>query len=166
MNTALSNSDIKRFFKGKVNIITYDQLNECETIDEVLGKYNRAVILYYWQTQPTVGHWCCVFRTPWNSIEFFNSFGSVPDKTLDDIPESFKALHGEDFKTLTRLLYESPNPIEYNDKCLQADDSSVCGRYCILRLCCSDIHIEQFQKLFTSNKRKNDQLVLKLFKTL
>lgn len=162
MDEALSNSDIKKFFNGKVNILTYDLLEDYDTIEQVMGKYGRAIILYFWQDEPKVGHWVTVFKTPRDTIEFFNSFGSVPDKTLDDIPVSFKATHGESFKRLTEMLLETPLQIEYNDKCLQQDDSSVCGYYCIVRLCCKDIPIERFQQLFTKNKRKNDELVLKL----
>lgn len=159
---SLSNKDISKFFGGKVNVLTYDQVSDCQTIEEVLGPDDRAVILYFWQTDPILGHWCAVFKTPRNTIEFFNSFGSVPDKTLNDIPIGFKKQHGEGFKTLTKLLYNSPNQIEYNNKCFQANDSSTCGRYCVLRLCCADIPIEQFQHLFTSNKKKNDSLVTAL----
>lgn len=162
MDVSLSNDDISEYLGNKVNILRYDQLNDYSNIDDVLDPYGRAVILYFWKAKPCVGHWTCVFKTPRNTIEFFNSYGTVPDKTLNDIPLAFKKSHGEDFKTLTKLLYDSGYEIEYNDKCLQQNDSSVCGRYCILRLCCEDIPIEQFQKLFTKNKKRNDELVLQL----
>jgi hypothetical protein len=162
MDYSLSNKDIMNFFDGKLNMMTYDQIANCRTIDEVLGPYEKCVILYFWQDKPKVGHWVTIFKTPRNTVEFFNSFGSVPDKTLDEIPTEFKNKHGEGFKSLCKLLYESPYEIEYNDKCLQDDTSSVCGRYVILRLCTEMIPIETFQKLFTKNKRKNDELVLSI----
>ena len=95
MNYSLSNNDIEKFFNGKINIYTYDQLSQFHNIDEVLSPYGRAIILYFWKRNPTEGHWIALFRTNRNTIEFFNSYGTVPDKTLNDIPTGFKKRNGK-----------------------------------------------------------------------
>jgi hypothetical protein len=167
MNKPLSSDDIYSFFDDNVNIYTYDQLADFNSIEEVLAPFGRAVLLYFWQTHPRMGHWTCLFKTPRGTIEFFDSLSTkkgVPDGVLSQIPHRFRDAHGEDYPYLTKLLYESPSQIEYNDKKLQNDSSSVCGRYCVLRLICDDLSIEQFQQLFSKNTQANDQLVLQLTK--
>ena len=164
MDYALSDKDIRNVFHGEVNVYTYDELEQFDTIDDMLYPYNRAVILYFWQSKPKYGHWCCVSKNK-NIITFVDSFGSVPDNVLDEIPRSFKRANGEDYKYLSSLLYNCPYEIHYNNKKWQNDSSCMCGRYAILWLICSDMMpIEKFQKLFTKNTTKNDRLVYDLTK--
>lgn len=161
MNEALTAKDIKEAFNGKINIYTYDELRKFKNIDDVLKPYGRAIILYFWDTEPHQGHWVGIFKTPRNSIEVFDSFGQV-DRPLYDIPKKFKIENNENYAYLSKLLYDSPYETEYNEKSLQNKMSSVCGRYCIARLALSDIPIEIFQKLFTNDTKKNDEIILEL----
>ena len=165
MDQALSSSDINNFFDDKIKILTYDQLKKYKSVDELLKPYGRVVILYFWEDEPKRGHWITCFGTKHNTIEFFDSLATKsgkPDMFLKDIPNQFKQSNGEDNPYLSKLLYECPEQIEYNDMKIQGDTSSTCGRHVILRLCCSDIPIETYQKLFTKNTKKNDELSVRL----
>ena len=95
-------------------------------------------------------------------IDFFDSFSSKPDHELKDIPKQFKMENGMEYPYLTKLLYESPYQIEYNDKVIQHKDSCCCGRYCAIRLSCPNLTIDEFNKLWSKDKKKNDLLSVKL----
>lgn len=164
MDYALSDKDIYNALSGNVNVYTYDQLERFSSLDQMLYPHNRAVVLYFWASKPKYGHWCCVSKHH-NIITFVDSFGSVPDDVLDEIPRSFKRANGEDYKYLSSLLYNCPYEVHYNDHKWQNDKSSMCGRYVILWLICSDMMpIERFQKLFTKDTNRNDRIVYELTK--
>jgi hypothetical protein len=166
MNNSLSSDDIISVFNGNINLFTYDQLDDIQNVDELLGDYGRAVILYFWKEAPKVGHWCCVSRCG-NTVTFVDSYGSVPDKVLNEIPQSFKRANGQDYKYLSDMLARCPYQVHYNDHKWQSDSSSVCGRYCIVWLaCCQKYTIERFQKLFGKDTTRNDRLVYELTKDI
>jgi hypothetical protein len=163
MNKALSSQNLKDMFDGKINIYTYDELSKYHTIDELLAPYGRCIILYFWQTEPsTYGHWTACFKLSNGDIEFYDPFSSIPDENLKEIPKSFRQKNGQDYPYLTKLLYECPYKIHYNDFTTQNEKSSVCGRYCALRVANADLDIDTFNKLWTKNTNNNDKLVLRL----
>jgi hypothetical protein len=162
VDIALSRDDLYNIFGGKLNIYTYDQIKKFKTIDELLGKYGRAIILYFWQNSPRYGHWTAVHRLTNGDIEFFDSFSSKPDHEFKDIPKNFRMSNGMDYPYLTKLLFECPYPIHYNNKPIQDDSSSCCGRYCSIRIASPYLTIDEFNKLWGKDKKKNDLLSVKL----
>jgi hypothetical protein len=157
----LSSTDLKNIFDGELKVMIYKELKKCKTIDEVLHPYNRVCILYNWT--PSVGHWTCLFKKD-NTIYFFDSFGSIPDGKTNygQIPKNIRNHMGLEYKYLTKLLYESPYEIDYNPMPIQDIKSSTCGRYCALRLALYDMTTEDFNKLFSKNKKLNDELIMNL----
>ena len=164
-NKALSSEDIKDIFGGKINVYTYDELQKFNNIDEVLSPYGRCIVLYFWQTKPsTYGHWTAIFKLDNNDIEFYDSFSSKPDDNLKEINKKFRQINGMDYPILTKLLYECPYKVHYNDFPTQDEKSSCCGRYCVLRVSCPDMDIDKFNKLWSKNTKNNDKLVVLLTK--
>ena len=162
MEKTLATSDIVNALEGKTNVYSYDEIKHYNSIDDLLKPYGKAVILYFWKDKPNkFGHWCCIFKTPRDTIEFFDSYGSV-EHLLKDIPTTFKNSHGMEFPYLSKLVYDSPYEYEYNDKKLQDNDSNVCGRYVIARLSTTDMPIQKFQKIFNKKPKENDMIVYKL----
>lgn len=157
----LSSTDLKDMFDGDLKVMLYKELKKCKTIDDVLHPYNRVCILYNWKSNE--GHWTCLFKKG-NTIYFFDSFGSIPDgKTnMGQIPKNIRNHMGLDYKYLTKLLYECPYEIDYNPISIQDNSSSTCGRYCALRMALDDMTTEDFNKLFTNNKKLNDELIMNL----
>lgn len=160
VDIALSKSDLYRIFDNKVNIYVYNEIKKFNSIDELLGKYQKCIVLYNWE--PNYGHWVSLSKLDNGDIDFFDSFSSKPDKELDNIPKQFKMANGMDYPYLTKLLYQSPYQIEYNDKVIQDDSSCCCGRYCAIRLSCPHLTIDQFNKLWGKDKKKNDLLSVRL----
>ena len=163
MNTALSRTDLRNMFNDRIQVYTYDEIKDYRNIDDLLGEYGRCIILYFWQTVPSCyGHWTACFKLGNGDIEFFDSFSSVPDGELKDIPKLFRNHNGMEYPYLTKLLYNSPYNIHYNNMKIQNDDSSCCGRYCALRIANADKSIDEFNKLWTRDTKANDKLVVRL----
>lgn len=168
---SLSNFDIKKMLKGKCNLISYDQLAKYKTIDEAMGKYGCLVILY--ETKEHYGHWTCVFKTH-NSkgeeiISFFDSYALPVDKELDFIDDDFKIYNNSYYPYLSKLLFESPLKIEYNEHELQdfSTKISTCGRWVVARLIFRDLPLKKFVKLFSSDPYiTSDELVTAFTMTL
>lgn len=156
---ALSSSDLKNIFGGKLKIMTYDKIKDYNNIDDLLGEDGRCCILYNWE--PSVGHWTCLFMGEDNKLYFFDSFGSVPDgKTnMGQIPKELRYKRGMEYKFLTDLLLNCPYDVDYNDKCLQDEKSSTCGRYCAVRMSFPDLTTDEFNSMFSDDLKKNDELI-------
>lgn len=133
-------------------IMTYKQLGAAAkrgaTLGDVLGPHGVLVLLYL--LKPNVGHWCVVFRRTPDVVEFFDSYSSVPDEEFRFVPRNFRAQSFQDYRWLTKLLYESPYRTEYNEIPFQADGPGIatCGRHCIARLAFSDLSIAEYQRRF------------------
>ncbi len=164
MDNPLSGQDIKNYFGGECNVISYNQIKKFKSINELLGKYGRCVILYIWAKNPEpFGHWQCVFKNKNGNIEVFDSFGSWIDSFLNKIDKNFRINTGQNYKYLTKLLYDSGYNVEYNDKKLQDSNSSTCGKWCVLRMMMNKLNIDEFNKLFSKNTKKNDLIILEIF---
>lgn len=157
LNVAYSNHDIKKKLNGKCEIITYDDLKNYSNVDQLLEKNGCVVILY--ETSKNYGHWICLFKTHDKKgkeiISFFDPYGFTVDDQLD---------YGniEYYPYLSKLLYESPYQIEYNEYPMQtfAKNISTCGPWCIARLIFKDLPLKDFHKLFKGNKNfTSDELV-------
>lgn len=149
---SLSSNDLLKLVNYKANLMTYPELTKFRTIDEALGPHKALIILY--ETRKNYGHWCCVFRRNNKIIEFFDSYGLLPDDELKFIPEHFRDLNNERLPHLTVLLYKSEAQIEYNDKQLQQKmkDINTCGRWVGLRLILRELPIDTFNYMFTKYK--------------
>lgn len=159
---ALSSDEVERAIDGKARIMSYPQLDNYDSIEKAWGK-DKAIILLY-ETSDSFGHWVLVMKTS-KGIEVFDSYGSSigkPDDELKIIPKKFRKESNQDYPHLTKLLYQSGLPVEYNEKRLQKDGSKIatCGRHCIVRLLTRDMPLAEYQKRITSNKKYNpDDLV-------
>lgn len=148
---ALSDSEISNLLEGKVNILTYPDLHKYNTIDELLGRYERCIILFCYK--PNYGHWTTLFIGGDGKLHFFNSYGDL-DKKYDGYPDSFLKLidkkyrreSKQDFTYLSTLMLRSNYELEYNDYEFQKLDDNIktCGRWCVLRLLYSELTDNKF----------------------
>lgn len=141
----LSGADIKAITNNQVRIVSYHELVNINSIDDLLGE-NRAVILLY-ETKQNFGHWTALFSIDDNTIEFFDSYGFAPDEEL-------KYATYDDQPYLTNLMNASNYKFLHNKTKLQtfAHDINTCGRWTALRVKMRDIPLSQFIKLFKGNK--------------
>lgn len=142
----LSGSDILKSIGYKANLLTYSQLSNFNTLDEVLGPFETLILLY--ETKKHFGHWVCLFRSCSNTITFFDSYGILPDDELLFIPSNFRRLNNEDYPHLTALLYKSGCIVDYNHHKLQGKKSNTCGRFVIIRILLKHLSNNEFSKLF------------------
>ncbi len=79
----LTGLDLQRITREDTNIRTYHQLENIESVEEVLGYKSKSCIILY-ETQHNIGHWCSVFLRPEDPrvIEFFDPYGNPPDSQL------------------------------------------------------------------------------------
>lgn len=153
--TALSNYEIDQILNGKTKILTYNILPHIGNIKELLEPYKNFILLY--MTEPNYGHWVCILKHP-DRIEFFDPYGgkNIPDKELDVIKDHVKEITNQDFPYLSKLIYESGLPIEYNNYQFQQynKDIKTCGRHCIVRVIFKNLLLDDYHKLMTLLKNK------------
>lgn len=135
VDVALWDYDIKRLLNNKIKILTYNQLKQYNDIYDIFYPYGYFILLY--MSKQNYGHWCCVLLHK-DRIEFFDPYGgnNEPDEQLEHINKQFKKQSNQDYPYLTKLLYESGVPIEYNDHKFQrlASNIKTCGRHCVVRI--------------------------------
>ena len=68
------------FFKPFLQEDAYEDLEKYDTIDEVLGKNNGAVILFQ-NESANAGHWVSLWKKD-NTIMYFDSYGLNVDEEI------------------------------------------------------------------------------------
>mgnify|MGYP003634866373 CR=1 FL=1 len=157
LNKSLSGEDIHKLID--CNVLTYSDLHRHKTIESILGKHKKAVLLYH--TSASYGHWTTIYEYN-NTIFFFDSYGSKLDSQLKYLNENLR----EDLKSnhtyLSQLLYNSNKKVEYNQYQFQSKSPGIatCGRWSIHRLKHPDISIEEYHKIFKEASKYIDKDVL------
>lgn len=147
----LSESDILNLIDDKANVLTYRELEEYDNINDALGNHKALILLY--ETKPNYGHWTCVFKVGKNKIQFFDSYGLFIDDEMNFVPNIFKETNYNDYRHLSKLLYNSGYKIYYNNYKLQSDSTdeqqiNTCGRFVAVRLALRDLTEDQFANIF------------------
>ena len=167
MDYSLSDDDIRKCLNGKTNIILYSELHKVKDINDLISPYNNCVILY--EHSPANGHWAVLtLNKHKNKLEYFNSFGMMPDDFLLTIPDqNRKELH-EDYPYLSKLMLNSPYNLEFNETPLQKDTPSIapCGRWVCARVLNANMPLHKFVKSFLGKDKKPDEIVYNLTKNL
>ncbi len=170
VSQSISETDIMNYFGYNVknDIITYSQLDEYKSIEELLPESKSWKIILI-EEKEYFGHWVLILRYN-NTIEFFNSYGTSPSYELDLIPDKQNEILGQDEKYLNKLLNIALGKFKiiYNKKRFQRLENNIntCGRWVILRI----IMLENFNMdlnkfiIFMDNLKKPyklnyDQLV-------
>lgn len=153
---SLSNYDIFDLLNKKIRILTYPELIKYKNINDVLYPNGCFILLY--MAKPNYGHWCCVIKHH-DNIEFFNPYGDgLPDDELSNIPAHFRKISNQSYPHLTWLLYNSGQPIEYNDNKFQKHGSGIatCGRHCVVRVSMKNLNLNEYAKFMKKIKRDLD----------
>ena len=162
----LSDADIKRVLGRGCRIIKYSQLKRYSSIERLLSKDVDYVILLY-QDHPNRGHWCCVCRYD-NIIEFFDAYGTYPDKELLWVPMKTRKQLKQDRAYLTYLFNRTDKEVIYNNVKYQDLDGDIktCGSHCthrIYRLIHNNMSLKDYYKYMTDMKKRTkhtyDELV-------
>jgi hypothetical protein len=133
----MDDTDIRYYFPD-ARIVSYSELSNYETIDDLLPKDLDYVFLLY-EEKPNYGHW--VLLSKYNDlIEYFDSYGGSIDEPLSWVPLEQRKIIGVGKPYLTNFLKNTNdndygliyNAYDFQD---ETDNKiSTCGRWCCLRL--------------------------------
>lgn len=167
VSKSLSEEDIKRYLKGKTKIISYTELYDYKTIDDLLAPYDNVFLLYL--TKPNYGHWTLIFKYPnKNEIHFFDSYGYKPDTEFKFIKNmEFRKASKQVYHYIVKLFLDAYDKykISYNNFQLQGHSLpskkiSTCGRWCIARWINSNMNEYQFYELFGGDRNNDKDLLV------
>jgi hypothetical protein len=150
VNRSLGDKEIKKLLGNETNILRYEELANYESIEQVLGKWANAVILY--PTGREIGHWVGVLYT-WDDkgkgiiIEFFDPYGISPDR--EGRVTGYRTPH-----LLSKLLQKANFPVHYNQYKFQEidDDVATCGRHVVNRIRNQHLPLKDYTRLFKLKK--------------
>lgn len=154
-NIALSNHDIFKILNKKVNIVTYPTLSKIRNINELFGEYPYFILLY--MSSHNFGHWIAIIKHN-DRIEYFDPYGgndNFPDEALKNINPEFKKISLQDKPYLTRLLYNTKYPIEYNNYNFQKHGNNIrtCGRHCVVRCLLHHYLLDEYKEILSIIKK-------------
>jgi hypothetical protein len=147
MDYSLSGADLLANSGGKGKIVLYPQLKKYKTLDELLGADGVVFLLY--EFKKGYGHWGLLFRQG-ETVEWFDSYSYKPDGEFSFIPVDFRKINDMMYPMLTKLLYESGQPIHYNNYKMQSANNNIttCGRWVLVRWRFRGLDIDDFYKMF------------------
>jgi hypothetical protein len=161
-NYSLSDSDLLNLTDNKVKVLSYSDLENFNTIDEVLEPFDAVIILY--QQTKISGHWSSIIKQKNNVIEIFDSLGIALDHELEFSEYNKKRHGGVPIPHLTNLLNKSKYKVEVNLTQIQIDSKHIntCGRWAGLRVRFRDIPMKKFIDMFKNGKNSPDYMVTAL----
>ena len=148
MRKPISDADILKTITTRV--IEYKRLKNYKKIDDIF--INGSCVLLIENPSGVVGHWVCVVKRGKGKnavISYFDSYGRQPD------PELYLA---GGYPYLSRLLYDCPYELEYNEYNYQKTGTSTCGRHVIVRIIMKDKTLDDYNN-FMSSFKNDDALV-------
>lgn len=177
---SFSDQDLRLLTEDECKILSYDELYNYNTIEQVLDPHGCAIILYL--SRPNYGHWTFIQMVPPESIngetgvmEIFDSYGYLPDDEIFILPQQanpqatreFKEATGQNIPRLTLMIQESPyiRRVIYNSLQLQSMPKShqgainTCGRWAGVRCVMRHIPLQRFQNLFINQRLDPDDYV-------
>lgn len=159
IETPLDDSQIRHYLPD-AKIMKYEELAKYNTIDDLLPNDKDYCIILV-EDSPNNGHWICVLKYD-GCIEYFDSYGNVPDKNLTWISCEMRKELGQTKPLLSDLFNKCNYEVIYNPVNYQGEgyDIKTCGRYCVFRVLCQkeyDLALKYFYKLMNVLK-KTDKL--------
>ena len=132
--TPLTDSDIRHELGESCKIIKYEELDDYESIQQLLPKKSDYVILLFEQ-KLNVGHWVCIVRKN-DDIYYFDPLGNRPDRSLEWLSYYLNKSLGQEIPFLSHLFNKSIKTfkIYFNEYPFQSENNNIstCGRWCVL----------------------------------
>jgi hypothetical protein len=158
-----TSTDIFEKYLGNPKILRYSELNDYNTIDELLPKLNDYVIILI-EAEENIGHWMCILKYKINDdifIEYFNSYGIRPGADFNYIDPYVNRLLKQDINKINKLLLDAKyeKQIIYVKERLQNLDNEIatCGHHIITRLICFKLfnaNLYEYLKIIKNLKKK------------
>jgi hypothetical protein len=155
MYTPTSRKDIEYMLGGQVRVIAYDELDNFNTIEELLYPYMSVVILYPNGPQGDVGHWTCCFTSIGSDrLEYFDSYACFIDSKIEEYNNGDDRFHRPQpiYPRLLELILNShyAHNMHYNEYEFQSANiaTACCGLWCVVRLKSKHLNENMFRKLW------------------
>jgi len=134
LSYSFSNQDIKNYLGNDTKIFEYKDLNNYNSIDEILPNEKDFCIILI-ETKQRSGHWTALMKYS-GLLEWFDSYGLDVDEELNFISNIMRRTLGETKKQLSKLIDSSPYECIYNHVQLQTHKSfdDTCGRWVCSRI--------------------------------
>jgi hypothetical protein len=167
MDISLNFYDVQTIANKKLCLIMSPDLRTL-TLNDLFRLSDYVVINYL--SRENYGHWVCLYYNRRdNIINFFDSYGGMPDDQLKFIPYNFRLASNQNYPYLLKMLYRYKGEVQYNYKKLQGPNTTTCGRWCGLYLkYCDLLTIDQFSMLISNVAKKlnvsTDSIVYELTK--
>lgn len=133
----MSDYDIRLYLGKNAKIITYDELKNYKTIDDIMPNHKDFVVILFREDTEGHNHWIGMTKDKSkNAVYHFCSYGSYPDEYLFTwINCKMRKKLGEDRAYMTDLLNSCVYDVFYNDIKYQLmeykgdDNIATCGRH-------------------------------------
>ena len=160
MKRYLDPSEVQKIAGKPLKVIKYSDLIHVNDLDDLFSKDFPAILLLY-ETKKNSGHWIIMIKHA-DRIEFFDSYGLMPDDELKFTPKKFRKENNMDVPILTWLMLHSRYPIEYSDFQFQtlSEDIGTCGRWCGIRYQTSNTPLDDFTKIFKQIHQNHRDLIV------
>lgn len=134
--------------EGKCNIIPYEELENCNTIDECFKGKEGLILLY--QKVNNEGHWCILFKENANTLSFFDPYGFQMDEELKFSDYNLRKHQGQKVPHLTALIEKSNYKLNQNKTKFQkmANMVNTCGRHVCCRFRMREYNNKEYSDLF------------------
>lgn len=165
----ITDKQIMKLAGKKTHLVTYPELKDYKTLDDLFGNNDKVIILYIntIDSNSISGHWCALIRHHKGKkiiVEFADPYGKPVDESLKWHTKSKNRELGQSKNYLSKLLYDfSLNPnneVHYNENKLQrmAENINTCGRHIGLRCHFNKIPLEQWQEIWDNLKNRGYNL--------
>ena len=142
----LSYLDLKRFALSQGytedSIILISDLSRINSLNELFGKRFFSFVFSYIENQ-TIGHFTLLSHIDDNTIEYYDSFGQLPD-TIKEFADKINC----------SVIFSSVK--------LQNAKSFLCGKHVILRLLSVGTPLDEYVKFMRSNKNYSPDKIVDL----
>lgn len=135
------------------NIFTSKKLLEVDSIDELLDRNGRGILLHLTEND-TTGHWIALIKKG-NTIEIFDPYGNKPsewNKKLNSA-EGLNPPNG----TLEKLIKDSGYKIKINrmkHQPINDSNSATCGKHSAIRLLFHKMNLDEYNNFMGGIKKK------------
>jgi len=135
------------------NIFTSKKLLEVDSIDELLDRNGRGIMLFLTENENT-GHWIALIRKGVN-LEVFDPYGNKPsewNKKLNSV-DGLNPPNG----TLEKLIKDSGYKIKINKvkhQPINDSNSATCGKHSGIRLLFHKMNLDEYNNFMGGIKKK------------
>lgn len=156
----LTGSNIELTTNGKCPVHLYKDLLKFNSIQEILGKYNKCIVLFPVKSSES-GHWCAlIYHQDINTLEWFDPYGFSWDQELK-YSEDTKWTKYNIIAMLMKKAQDQGLKTMFNPYRFQQLKTGIntCGKHSSIRCRFSYLKIEDYAKLMLHQKETPDFLV-------